>query len=286
MFLMLLRLLVISVLTRSGSHGWTLHNHHRRKVTGSDIENRLRQVRSSGGLTAVDFSDRSRDEDSELKLKHAIEALMNQTQKNNEDSRHAFGRIPLSGSQPQELGFGGGPPGRGMIETMSHAAITSIMAGARSTPPDSKRPSQPPPLKHAKQFWNHFAFRRRSESQETIVPIKTTAVQQQTCRALPFLQSVVHENCEKVVLKNNLCFGRCSSVHVPGNEDRTYTICSYCVPTNFTTKTVELKCKGSVSVTKLVMLVEECQCEAKKGRPPQLGPFLLDPSLGIFTNQA
>ncbi|MBN3275742.1 CER1 protein, partial [Polyodon spathula] len=98
--------------------------------------------------------------------------------------------------------------------------------------------------------------------------------------------SVVHENCEKVVLKNNLCFGRCSSIHVPGNEDHMYTVCSYCVPTKFTTKTVELNCKGSVSVTKLVMLVEECQCEAQKGRPPQLGPFLLDPSLGIFTNQA
>ncbi|KAK6494102.1 cerberus-like [Huso huso] len=211
---------------------------------------------------------------------------MNQTQKNNnDDSRHAFARIPLSGSRPQELNLDVGP-GRGMRETMNHATITNILAGARSTPTDSfNRPPHPPPFKQAKQFWNHFV-RRRSDSQEAIVPIKTTEVQQQTCKALPFLQSVVHENCEKVVLKNSLCFGRCSSIHVPRNEDHTKTICSYCIPTKFTRKTVELKCKGSISVTKLVMLVEECQCEAQKGWPPQLGPFLLDPSLGIFTNQA
>ncbi|MGH0177047.1 UNVERIFIED_CONTAM: hypothetical protein FKN15_012920 [Acipenser sinensis] len=188
MFLMLLRLLVISVLTRTSSYGWTLRNHHRRKITGSDIDNRLRQVRSAG-VTAMGLTDRSTDEDPELKLKQAIETVMNQTQKNNnEDSRHAFARIPLSGSRPQELNLDVGP-GRGMRETMNHAAITNILAGARSTPTDSfNRQPHHPPFKQAKQFWNHFVLRRRSDSQEAIVPIKTTEVQQQTCKALPFLQ--------------------------------------------------------------------------------------------------
>ncbi|MBN3273177.1 FREM1 protein, partial [Polyodon spathula] len=205
------------VLTRTISHGWTLRNHHRRNITASDIENRLRQVRSAG-VTAMDLTDMSINEDLELKLKQAIETVMNQTQNNNnEDSRHTFARIPLSGSWPQELSLDGGP-GRGIRETMNYAAITTILA--------------------------------------------------------------VHENCEKVVLKNSLSFGRCSSIHVPRNKDHTYTSCSYCVPTKFTSKTVELNCKGSVSVTKLVILVEVSV------RGTERPTSTAGASLGIFTNQA
>ncbi|MBN3310261.1 CER1 protein, partial [Amia calva] len=158
--------------------------------------------------------------------------------------------------------------------------LGSFFGGLKPTPAAGFRvPTYTPALRNAKKFWDHFVFRRRSDSQ-SILPITNNQVQQDTCRTLPFLQSVVHENCEKVVLKNNLCFGKCSSVNVPGNEDGLHTFCSYCFPAKFTRKMVQLKCQDSLQVTKVVMMVEECQCEVQKERPShQNGPFLMDPSL-------
>ncbi|MBN3317020.1 CER1 protein, partial [Atractosteus spatula] len=162
---------------------------------------------------------------------------------------------------------------------ISRLITNSLRGDVKPTPSDSFRDqASVTQFKNAKMFWNHFLFRKRSDT-HTILPINNIEVLQQTCRALPFLQTVAHENCEKMVLRNNLCFGKCSSIHVPGNEDGHYAFCSYCFPVRFTRKTVQLNCKGSLQVTKVVMMVEDCQCEVQKGsHPHQPGPFLMDPS--------
>uniref|UniRef100_H3A159 Cerberus 1, DAN family BMP antagonist n=2 Tax=Latimeria chalumnae TaxID=7897 RepID=H3A159_LATCH len=137
------------------------------------------------------------------------------------------------------------------------------LADATPTPPNNRN-AEPPHWKNAKKFWNNFLFRRGANFQELVLPIKTNEVQQETCRTLPFSQSIVHENCEKVVVQNKLCFGRCTSFHVPGPEDRLYTFCSHCLPNKFTMNRMELNCTGSTTVVKVVMVVEECKCEVQK----------------------
>lgn len=83
-------------------------------------------------------------------------------------------------------------------------------------------------------------------------------------------QGIAHESCEKVMVQNNLCFGKCSSFHVPGPEDRLYTFCSQCMPTKFSMKRLYLNCTNSVPVVKEVMIVEECKCEIQKIKDPVL----------------
>ncbi|KAG6936489.1 cerberus 1, DAN family BMP antagonist [Chelydra serpentina] len=95
-------------------------------------------------------------------------------------------------------------------------------------------------------------------------------------------QRIVHENCEKVVVQNNLCFGKCSSFHVPGPEDRLYTFCSHCLPTKFTMKRLELNCTGSVAVVKVVMIVEECKCEIQKIKDSEIGPLHSDLHSNVY----
>ncbi|XP_028661861.1 cerberus-like [Erpetoichthys calabaricus] len=249
--------------------GWSIYNLHRRRAPGREEERR-------SSNEAADFvSTSSGRYATEPPAYFPEDAWVNETE--NADGRAPYRRIQVSAAQP-------GAPAGGGADSMNAAVIASLFGGQSPTPAaQARRPhGQAPHLKNAKKFWNHFMFRRRSDSQETVLPIKTNELQQETCRALPFAQSIVHENCEKVVLKNKLCFGRCSSFHVPSNEDRLYTFCSYCFPTKYTMKNVELNCTGSESISKLVMMVEECQCEAQKGRQPQSGPFILDPSSGVF----
>ncbi|KAJ8339822.1 hypothetical protein SKAU_G00344550 [Synaphobranchus kaupii] len=167
----------------------------------------------------------------------------------------------------------------------SNEAPELLLSHLRPTPlAENLSPTDAPSLKNAKKFWNHFVFRRRSDFQ-SILPIRNNEVHQEKCRAIPFLQRVGHENCETLVLKNHLCFGRCSSVHVPSSEEGRHTFCSYCSPVKFSRKTVHLKCAGDTRVTKAVTMVEDCQCELQRGRHSHHnGPVLIDPSL--LGNQA
>ncbi|XP_029469071.1 cerberus [Rhinatrema bivittatum] len=136
----------------------------------------------------------------------------------------------------------------------------------------NERNMVPPYRKNAKKFWNHFTFQKNSASQDLILPIKTTEVLQETCKTLPFSQSIIQENCEETVMQNNLCFGKCSSFHVPGPEDHSYTFCSHCLPSKFTMSQLAMNCTLPSAVVKTVMVVQECKCEVQKGGPLQLGP--------------
>lgn len=89
-------------------------------------------------------------------------------------------------------------------------------------------------------------------------------------------QGVTHNNCEKMTVQNNLCFGKCSSFHVPGSEDHLYTFCSRCLPSKFSMKRLDLNCTDSVTVVKEIMIVEECKCESRKIKDPVTGSLLSD----------
>uniref|UniRef100_A0A6J0SU67 Cerberus n=1 Tax=Pogona vitticeps TaxID=103695 RepID=A0A6J0SU67_9SAUR len=137
--------------------------------------------------------------------------------------------------------------------------------------PHSKRETDLFLRKDAKKFWNLFMLKTKSRSEETVLPIKTNEMYQDICNTLPFSQSIEHENCEKVVVQNNLCFGKCSSFHVPGLEDRLYTFCSHCLPTKFFVKHLEMNCTRTAPVIKVVMIVEECKCEVQKVKASEIG---------------
>ncbi|NXQ88398.1 CER1 protein, partial [Nyctibius grandis] len=140
----------------------------------------------------------------------------------------------------------------------------------------SKMEAEHPYRKDAKKFWDHFMLKKNSASEEVVLPIKTNEMHQENCRTLPFSQSITHESCEKVTVQNNLCFGKCSSFHVAGPEDRLYTFCSHCLPSKFSMKRLDLNCTSSVPVVKEVMIVEECKCETQKIKDPATGCLLSD----------
>ncbi|XP_004631795.1 cerberus [Octodon degus] len=116
-----------------------------------------------------------------------------------------------------------------------------------------------PLREEARKFWHHFMFRKGPASQGVVLPIKSHEVHRETCRTVPFSQTVTHEDCEKVVVQNKLCFGKCRSVRLPGAAPG-----SRCVPAKFTTLHLQLNCSGPAPVAKVVMQVEECQCQVGK----------------------
>ncbi|XP_062936325.1 cerberus [Cynocephalus volans] len=133
---------------------------------------------------------------------------------------------------------------------------------ALTQPMDGMKMEKSPHQEEAKKFWHHFMFRKSPVSQGVILPIKSHEVHWETCRTVPFSQTITHEDCEKVTVQNNLCFGKCGSVHFPGVGQHPHT-CSHCSPAKFTTTHLQLNCTGTSLVMKMVMLVEECQCKVR-----------------------
>ncbi|XP_016070080.1 PREDICTED: cerberus [Miniopterus natalensis] len=136
-------------------------------------------------------------------------------------------------------------------------------AQALAQPEDGLQVKKSPLQEEAKKFWHRFMFRTSPASQGVILPIKSHEVHQETCRTVPFSQTITHEDCEEVVVQNNLCFGKCGSVRSPGAAQHPHTFCFHCWPAKFTTMHLQLKCSGLAPVVKVVMLVEECQCKVK-----------------------
>ncbi|XP_053419742.1 cerberus [Nycticebus coucang] len=134
---------------------------------------------------------------------------------------------------------------------------------ALTQPADGMKMEKSPLREEAKKFWHHFMFRKSPASQGVILPIKSHEIHWETCRTVPFSQTITHEDCEKVVVQNHLCFGKCGSVHFPGTAQHSHVFCSHCSPTKFTTMHLPLNCTSLAPVVKVVMLVEECQCKVK-----------------------
>ncbi|NP_001081800.1 cerberus precursor [Xenopus laevis] len=129
----------------------------------------------------------------------------------------------------------------------------------------------------AKMFWNNFLVKMNGAPQNTSHGSKAQEIMKEACKTLPFTQNIVHENCDRMVIQNNLCFGKCISLHVPNQQDRRNT-CSHCLPSKFTLNHLTLNCTGSKNVVKVVMMVEECTCEAHKSNFHQTAQFNMDTS--------
>nr|XP_056704896.1 cerberus [Euleptes europaea]XP_056722646.1 cerberus-like [Euleptes europaea] len=151
-----------------------------------------------------------------------------------------------------------------------------------SSHPHCKREAESPFRKDAKRFWDLFMLKTKSRSEEVVLPIKTNEMYEETCSTLPFSQSIVYENCETVVVQNNLCFGKCSSFHVPGPEDRLYTFCSHCLPTKFSMRHLEMNCTRVAPLFKVIMIVEECKCEVQKIKDPEIGFLHSDVHANVY----
>ncbi|XP_011363658.1 cerberus [Pteropus vampyrus] len=149
---------------------------------------------------------------------------------------------------------------------------------------DRMQMKKSPLQEEAKKFWHHFMFRMSPASQGVILPIKSHEVHQETCRTVPFSQSITHEDCEEIVVQNNLCFGKCGSIRFPGAAQHPHTFCSHCSPAKFTTMHLSLNCTGLGPVVKVVMLVEECQCKVKT-EPHEHGHLLQAGSQAEFPAQ-
>ncbi|NXI50405.1 CER1 protein, partial [Chloroceryle aenea] len=162
------------------------------------------------------------------------------------------------------------------LRTWSAPREISHVKNISSSHYSSKREAESPYRKDAKKFWDHFMLKKNSASEGIVLPIKTNEMHQENCRTLPFSQGVTHENCEKATVQNNLCFGKCSSFHIPGPEDSLYTFCSHCLPSKFSMKRLHLNCTSSVPVVKEVMIVEECKCDIQKMKDPETGSLLSD----------
>ncbi|KAL1777322.1 cerberus [Sigmodon hispidus] len=131
-------------------------------------------------------------------------------------------------------------------------------------PADERKMERSPLQEEAKKFWHRFMFRKGPASQGVILPIKSHEVHWETCRTVPFNQTIAHKDCEKAVVPNNLCFGKCGSIHFPGAETHPYNFCSHCSPTKFTTVHLRLNCTSPAPVVKMLIQVAECQCMAKR----------------------
>ncbi|XP_036595488.1 cerberus [Trichosurus vulpecula] len=152
------------------------------------------------------------------------------------------------------------------LETRDPAREAFKPKAPANAEPDGKEIEKPHLQEEAQKFWHFFLFRKSSASQEVILPIKSNEVYQETCRTVPFSQTILHDDCEKVVIQNNLCFGKCRSFRSSEATAHHHAFCSHCSPTKFTTKELLLNCTGPNPVAKVVMIVEECQCKVKQGQ--------------------
>uniref|UniRef100_A0A8C8RT69 Cerberus 1, DAN family BMP antagonist n=1 Tax=Pelusios castaneus TaxID=367368 RepID=A0A8C8RT69_9SAUR len=270
MFLLLLLLLMISDLGATGQSK-ELQRNKRRRIHLSYQDKDLLEKQ---GLSEVPVEDPMDYEEilKEPSLFVAAPELAAESRKQGEKKSSRFILPYMELNVHQNLGSWTAPK-----ETSHSENMRSFLPSHSS----NKREAEPPYREDAKKFWDHFMFKKNSASEEVILPIKTNEMYQETCRTLPFSQSIVHDNCEKEVVQNNLCFGKCSSFHVPGPEDHLYTFCSHCLPTKFAMRRLELNCTRSV-VVKVVMIVEECKCEIQKSKVSETGPLHSDMHSNVY----
>ncbi|XP_067409536.1 cerberus [Emydura macquarii macquarii] len=271
MFLLLLQLLVISGLGAIGQGGELQRNKRRRIQHLSYQDKDLPEKQGLSELLVEDAMDYEEILEEPSPFVAAPElAAESKTQGEKKSSRFILPYMELD--VHRDLGSWTAQ------KDISHSENTRSFLPSHSS---NKAEAEPPYRKDAKKFWDHFMFKKNSASEGVVLPIKINEMYQETCRTLPFSQSIVHENCEKVVVQNNLCFGKCNSFHGPGPEDRLYAFCSHCLPSKFTMKHLELNCTRSV-VVKAVMVVEECKCEIQKIKDSEIGPLHSDLHSNVY----
>lgn len=97
-----------------------------------------------------------------------------------------------------------------------------------------------------------------------ILPNETVAWtrQHQGCHFKQITQIVSQSGCESISIKNRMCYGVCTSIHMPGVPGvREVELCTQCKPAgNKPRSTVTLKCIGG---TRLITIwtVEACACQ-------------------------
>ncbi|XP_072494016.1 cerberus [Notamacropus eugenii] len=248
MYLLLLQLLVILGLGESkqqmlpGKNERAQHPFHAADYQGL------------GALSTDIFEEDQEKPDLFVAIPHLIDSEQTETPREQRDILFRF--MYASEKQKPERHLETGDPAREAFKSRAPANAET----------DGKEIEKPHLQEEAQKFWHYFLFRKSPASQEVILPIKSNEVHQETCRTVPFSQTIIHDDCEKVVIQNNLCFGKCRSFRSSEATVHHHAFCSHCLPTKFTTKELMLNCPGSNPVAKVVMIVEECQCKVKEGQ--------------------
>ncbi|MEE6459107.1 hypothetical protein FKM82_000540 [Ascaphus truei] len=274
MFLQVFQLFIFSYLVNDGEGR---HSEGRRKTGPNFFVHQKRLRKGRGGPKSMLLANTVKFEEAQNKpsalvlISEFADALKNEGGKNPK-----LNKVPKSSSLTTDINVDKSVRNRGLPRAIApNDTIKKIFFPYLS----NKRNRESAIRKNAKKFWNHFMFKMNAASQDLMLPIKTQAVQQETCKALPFSQNIVHENCDKLVIQNNVCFGKCNSFHMPGLQDPLYT-CSHCLPSKFTMNHLELNCTESDHVVKVIMVVKECKCEVQKSNHHQTGFFNMDLGTG------
>ncbi|XP_069052013.1 DAN domain family member 5 [Lepisosteus oculatus] len=114
------------------------------------------------------------------------------------------------------------------------------------------------------------AIEKGDSAKETLaLPVNLKEPSKQSCAAVPFTQRVTAAGCETVTVRNQLCFGQCTSLYVPPGGEAAGTgplsaACSRCGPAKSRLVLVPLRCLGAVAHReRRVLQVEECRCETR-----------------------
>ena len=88
----------------------------------------------------------------------------------------------------------------------------------------------------------------------------------QECQVFAFMDEITQEGCLPQSVPNNACFGRCTSVTFPFN-DQLLQRCETCLPHKVEVKEVELHCPGrrtQKSQKVSFYYIKECKCRKVK----------------------
>ncbi|XP_004595913.2 DAN domain family member 5-like [Ochotona princeps] len=101
------------------------------------------------------------------------------------------------------------------------------------------------------------------------LPLDPQQVTQEVCKAVPFTQVLSRPGCSVARLRNHICFGRCTSVFVPGSDPASLALCNSCEPGRQRRTPVVLWCQGGGPVSTwrrvkmFTVLINSCQCGPK-----------------------
>uniref|UniRef100_A0A8C4QHL8 CTCK domain-containing protein n=2 Tax=Eptatretus burgeri TaxID=7764 RepID=A0A8C4QHL8_EPTBU len=138
--------------------------------------------------------------------------------------------------------------------------ISSCRSGTILSTDDRPSVLQP---ERAMAFWRL----RGATEEEQRLPLDPHLVQRGSCSSFTFLQRVQVPGCDPVLVPNRMCFGRCSSFHVPGAGGEPRAGCSACIPRHVRSAPVRPRCTSHVRPPAIhLTLVHACTCEALPSR--------------------